>query len=259
MTSFDQQVDEALDAPFEGWDFPFMEGRVDIEPLPWNYERVVSSRASGAFSLVDLGTGGGEFLAALLPRPPLTVATEGWMPNVPVAAARLVPLGVGVVAYAGAPDNAEQAPGSDDGPLPFLDETFDLVIDRHEAFCAKEVFRILKPSGTFLTQQVGGDNEAELNQALGVGPPQASPTIDGYEHQLNAAGFDVVQAREAYSCKQYLDIGAIAYFVKAIPWQFDGIDIAAEREILRPIHETIERYGSFHSHHHRILLEATKP
>jgi SAM-dependent methyltransferase len=181
------------------------------------------------------------------------------MPNVGVAASRLIPLGIPVVAYAGAPDNAEQTPGSDTGPLPFRSETFDLVIDRHEAFGAAEVFRVLKPGGTFLTQQVGGENEAELNKALGVGPPYKSPTLDAYVEQLVAPGFEVRQAREAFTCRRYLDIGAVAYFVKAIPWQFDEIDISRERAALRPIHDAIERHGSFHTHDHRLLFEAYRP
>ena len=35
------------------------------------------------------------------------------------------------------------------------DSSFDLVINRHEIFGAKEVFRALKPGGLFLTHQVG--------------------------------------------------------------------------------------------------------
>jgi len=37
------------------------------------------------------------------------------------------------------------------GRLPFRDGAFALVIDRHEAFNAREVARVLAPDGVFIT------------------------------------------------------------------------------------------------------------
>ncbi|WP_365845908.1 hypothetical protein [Clostridium sp.] len=39
---------------------------------------------------------------------------------------------------------------------PFEDNTFDIVINRHESYCVSEVKRILKTDGIFIAQQVGG-------------------------------------------------------------------------------------------------------
>jgi SAM-dependent methyltransferase len=50
--------------------------------------------------------------------------------------------------------------------LPLADATFDLVINRHESFDAREVQRVLRPGGTFITQQVGAQDLIELNEAL---------------------------------------------------------------------------------------------
>jgi hypothetical protein len=61
-----------------------------------------------------MGTGGGERLSRLAPRPRPTVATEAWPPNVPVAAGRLHPIGVAVVQDEGAPDNMAED-GADRG------------------------------------------------------------------------------------------------------------------------------------------------
>ncbi|HHV95300.1 MAG TPA: class I SAM-dependent methyltransferase [Clostridiaceae bacterium] len=119
---------------FEGWDFSYLEstGRMQEFPLRWNYRNKVKSRMSGISSLLDMGTGGGEFLSSLVPLPEYTCATEGYEPNIPVARKRLEPLGVKVYRV------------DDDEFLPFNDETFDLVINRHESYSAKEVKRILK-------------------------------------------------------------------------------------------------------------------
>jgi hypothetical protein len=257
--SFEQLIDEALAQPFEGWDFSWIHARNVLDPWPWDYGERVREAISGIASLLDHGTGGGEFIVGLDQRPPLTVATEGWMPNVPVADANLRPIGAHLVAAEGAADNVAQPSEVVDGRLPFRSDTFALVIDRHDAFRASEVARVLKPGGTFITQQIGGRNEIELNETVGTGPPEACPTLDEYVAQLEAAGLDVIDAEEAFVAKRYLDVGAVAYFMKAIPWQVGGFDVTAEPERLRVVHEMIERDGSFAAHMHRFFFRAVKP
>lgn len=44
--------------------------------------------------------------------------------------------------------------------LPFKDSSFDVVANRHESFDVGEVYRVLRPGGYFVTQQVGGKTTA---------------------------------------------------------------------------------------------------
>ncbi len=256
---FERLLEEAETTPFEGWDFSSFEARNRIDTQPWDYKKRVEQLAGAASTMVDLGTGGGEFVASLDIRAPLMVATEGWMPNVPMADRVLRPLGVHVVAVEGAPDNALQRFMDPEGRLPFLDGSFDLVIDRHEAFRATEVARVLRSGGRFLTQQVGSRNEIELNEALGTVVPCLSPTLDEYVAQLERAGLNVTEAAQAFPKKRYLDVGVLIYFLRAVPWQYEGFDTETHRDALRTIHATIERESEFVVHMHRILLEAEKP
>ena len=106
--------------------------------------------------MLDLGTGGGEFLSSVGSLPPDTCATEGYRPSLPLARARLEPLGVQVV---------ETLPGD---RLPVDDARFGLVIDRHESLSAREVQRVLRPGGLFVTRQVGGRDNILLNRLLGA-------------------------------------------------------------------------------------------
>ena len=46
--------------------------------------------------------------------------------------------------------------------MPFSSETFDIILNRHGSFHAGELFRLLKPGGIFLTEQVGEDNDRDL-------------------------------------------------------------------------------------------------
>ena len=89
MASFDNLLAEARAATFTGWDFSWLDARSSLaQDLPWSYTAEVTSRAGAAATMADLGTGGGELLARIWPRPARTVATESWPPNVGVAAAR---------------------------------------------------------------------------------------------------------------------------------------------------------------------------
>ncbi|MEX2394508.1 MAG: hypothetical protein WD826_08520, partial [Actinomycetota bacterium] len=112
--------------------------------------------------------------------------------------------------------------------------------------------------GTFLSQQIGYRNEIELNEAAEAGPPELTPTADQYREQLASAGLVDIEVTEDFIERRYLDVGAVAYFMKAIPWQVGGFDVTAEPERLRPIHDVIERDGAFVTQMHRFLLSAHK-
>jgi hypothetical protein len=105
LATFKELVDEALRAPFSGWNFSWLAAWSRSGRLLWSYRREVARRAAAASAMLDMGTGGGERLS---PPPPQTVATEAWPPSVPVAAARLRPLGIAVVQDEGTADNIPQ-------------------------------------------------------------------------------------------------------------------------------------------------------
>ncbi len=155
VSHFDQLIQEALSQELVGWDFSWLHARTRESLLPWDYRKIVLDRMQSAGSLLDLGTGGGEFLSTLAPLPPHTWATEGYPPNVPTARNRLAPLGVQVV------DVSELGK-----LLPFDNASFDLVINRQSSFNAWEVYRVLRTKGCFITQQVGWQNCMELNRFL---------------------------------------------------------------------------------------------
>jgi SAM-dependent methyltransferase len=125
-----------------------------------------------------MGIGGGEWLSSL-PGRPAHVATESWPPNVRVAAARLRPLGIGVVHDEGAVDNVAQHRGEPRGRLAFREGAFDLVVNRHEAFVAEEVRRVLRPGGVFVTQQADWGSR-RFHELLGLQPP----TVEEFRLEL---------------------------------------------------------------------------
>ncbi|MFD4999122.1 class I SAM-dependent methyltransferase [Streptomyces buecherae] len=245
---YDELVAEGLTTPFEGWDFGVFRGRYEERgdaDLPWSYPGLVRERLPGAGALLDLGTGGGEVLASLAPLPARTAATEGFAPNVPVARERLEPLGI------------EVAEVGDDDQLPFAGASFDLVISRHESYDPHEIRRVLRPGGTFVTQQVGGGDLAEVNEALGApAHGYADWDLRAATDQLTAAGFTVTWQDEARLPAAFHDIGALVLFLRITPWHVPDFSVERYAEPLRALHATMSAGQPLAAHCHRFALVA---
>jgi SAM-dependent methyltransferase len=246
---YQQGIEEAQKAVFAGWDFRWLAGRM-IQPEPnWDYPELVRTHLEGITHLLDMGTGGGEFLASLMPLPADTHATEAYPPNQPIAQKRLTPLGA-------------QVHFIDEGQkLPFADGYFDLVIDRHESFDPQDVFRVLKPGGMFITQQVGGLDNLELNQVLedDLSFPFTSWSLTKAFTGLYESGFRIERAEKTALPSIFKDIGAVVYYLKAIPWQVEGFSPETHAEGLKKLHNLIENQSEFIATAHRFLIIAQKP
>jgi SAM-dependent methyltransferase len=234
--AYERLIAGALARPVKGWDFGWLRRRAPIvSATPWNYGEVVAELAAGSRRMLDMGTGGGEVLSRLPVRAPCTVADEAWPPNVAVAAARLSPLGIPVVRDEGAPANAEQ--DGIRGRLPFSDRAFDLVINRHEAFLATEVFRVLRPGGSFVTQQVDTHSFDDFFVALGLEPPLAGASwLPLARTQLEEAGFSVITARTGEEHQAFGDVGAVVWYLRAVPWVLPDFDLVGFEPALRQVH-----------------------
>jgi len=244
---FDALVAEAEAAPITGWDFSWLDGRATEERPPWGYARLVAARLPAVDALLDVQTGGGEMLARVGALPPLTVATEPWPPNVPVAARRLGPLGAHVVAA--------------DGPdVPCADASFDLVISRHPTVTPwPGIARVLRRGGTFLSQQIGAGNVEELGAAI-RGPRPDGPARGPARERAGAAanGLEIVDVREADLRCVFDDIAAVVYFLRLVVWIVPGFTVDHYRTQLRALHDRIEIEGPFVATSTRFLVEARK-
>jgi SAM-dependent methyltransferase len=255
MKSFEDLISEAEAWKMEGWDFSTLKDRWVESTTPWDYRAKVLAHLQKSDSLLDLGTGGGEFLSSLHPLPGHTYATEGYLPNVSVARRELEPLGVEVV-QTYCDDNAD-VPQL--GSLPFRTGCLDLVIDRHESFVASEVFRVLKPSGVFLTQQVGSENMVELNRLLGAEKPTVGEwSLNVAVRQLEGAGLEVTERQAASLVSWFKDIGAVVCCLKAVPWQIPGFSVQGYLKELRTLDESMREKGGLKVRATRFFVEATK-
>jgi SAM-dependent methyltransferase len=235
--------------PFTGWDFSHLDGRMIEEQAPWSYSSRAAELMLQASSVIDLGTGGGErFLKLRECWPNKVVVTEDYPPNCRLATERLSPFGVQVI----------DIPLTDYTPMPFADSEFDLVLNRHSGFSAKEVGRILAPGGTFLTQQIHGLWAYDLLAVFGAKPQWPDSTPDKYVPQLQAAGLTITNTKEWTGSLSFTDVGAIVYYLKAVPWLVPGFSVDTHLEHLFALQRRLEGGAGLTFVAWKYLIEARK-
>ncbi len=243
-------LEEERIAHIKGWDFSHIESRYEEETdFPWDYREVIQRYLTPDARILDIDTGGGEFLLSLGHPHKNTAATEGFAPNVQLCKETLLPMGI---------DFRETDGG---GVLPFADASFDLVINRHGDFHAEEIWRVLKPGGIFVTQQVGADNDRELVELLLTEVPDL-PFPEQYltitQEKFVKAGFEILEGQEAYGKLCFWDIGALVWFARIIEWEFPGFSVEGCLENLYHAQELLERTGAIEAKTHRFMLVAQK-
>lgn len=242
-------LEEERQAEIRGWDFFHIRDRYrEEEDLPWDYRTVIREHLGEEAALLDYDTGGGEFLLSLRHPYEKTAATEGYPPNVALCRERLLPLGIDFRAC------------QDPGAIPFPDESFDIILNRHGSFEAGELFRLLKKGGLFITQQVGGDNDRDLVERVLPGTPKPFPHLY-LEEQLRVfrgAGFRILRGEEAYRPIQFFDVGAFVWFAWVLPWEFPDFSVERCFAGLWGMQEEIQQRGRVEGTVHRYLIVAEK-
>lgn len=235
--------------PFTGWDFSHLEGRMTEEQPPWSYSARAAEVLQGAASVLDMGTGGGERLLKLREHwPAKVVVTEDYPPNVRLATERLSPLGVRV----------EVVELTRDGTLPFDDAEFDVVLNRQSGFNPAEVARILTPGGTFLMQQIDGRWGYDLMAVFGAEPQWPDETLANCVTWIQDAGLTIVTAEDWTGKFTFTDVGAIAYYLKAIPWIVPGFSVSTHLDGLLALQARLEEEGALSFAAKKFLIEARK-
>lgn len=236
---------------FLGWDFSYLTktDRLMSSPLSFSYMAEVNKYIykNEVETMLDMGTGGGEFLSKFIKFPPETYATEGYKPNIPIARKRLKPLGIDVVSV-------------ENDQLNFEDNFFDLIINRHESYLVEEVKRVLNKDGVFITQQVGSENCLKINRALnveedmGLGEWHLKNAVDS----LKKKGFKIITSYEEFPDLRFYDIGALIYYLKVVSWQVNDFSVEKYESKLKEIHDLILKENYFEVKEHRFFLIAEK-
>lgn len=237
-------------AHIQGWDFSHIAGKYDEESdLPWNYKKIINRYLLSNMKLLDIDTGGGEFLLSLNHPACNLSATEAYPPNVELCKQKLLPMGI----------DFREANGFKS--LPFENETFDIVINRHGSFNENEIWRVLKPKGIFITEQVGAENDRELIKLLlnNVYPiPFPKQYLKTIKHSFEKIGFKTIESDEAFRPIKFWDVGALVWFAHIIEWEFPGFNVTDCLPNLYHAQEILEQNGVIEGKIHRFLLVVQK-
>ena len=141
-----------------------------------------------------------------------------------------------------------------------VDESFDLILNRHGDLCPQELYRLLKKGGRFITQQVGAENDRDLVQLVlpHVEKPFPHCTLKEQKKALEDAGFQITEAAEAFRPIRFYDVGAFVWFAKVLPWEFPDFSVERCFDALLQMHKTVEATGKIEGTIHRFLLVAKK-
>lgn len=243
-------LQEERAAHIHGWDFSHIRGKYEeCRDLPWDYEETVRHYLRPEAKLLDIDTGGGEFLLSLGHPCDNLAATENYPPNVELCRRKLLPLGI----------DFKTADGG--GRLPFCDQSFDVVINRHGDFNPDEIWRVLKKGGVFITQQVGAENDRELVRLLlknEPGLPFPRQYLRIARTDFEDRGFVILEADEAFLPIRFWDVGALVWFARIIEWEFPDFNVRDCLENLYRAQQILERDGVIEGRSHRFLLVAQK-
>ena len=240
---------EEKTAHIHGWDFSHIRGRhEEMTDFPWDYRQVIGEYLTPEKKLLDIDTGGGEFLLSLGHPYKNTAATENYPPNVQLCSECLLPLGI----------DFRRADGT--GELPYSDESFDVVINRHGDKNPGEIFRVLKKGGVFISQQVGAENDRELVELLCGNVPMPFPEqyADKAAEELRNVGFSVLRQEECFRPIRFFDVGALVWFARIIQWEFPGFSVETHLHSLMNAQRILEENDCIEGRTHRFLLVAQK-
>ena len=236
-------------AHIHGWDFSHINGRYEEDnDLPWDYKQIVLSYLKDDMKLLDIDTGGGEFLLSLHHPYHNTSATEGYLPNVLLCERTLLPLGI---------DFKEMSQYDN---MPFNDNSFDIVINRHGNYNVEELHRVIKSNGLFITQQVGSHNDRELIELLCPDAPKSFPeaTLQIQSELFQKEGFSIIRGEEACRSIKFFDVGALVWFAKIIEWEFQGFSVENNFDKLIEAQRILDCNGYIDGTIHRYLIVAQK-
>ena len=235
--------------PFKGWDFSHLDGRMIEEQPPWSYSAMAKELLNGTTAVLDMGTAGGERFSMMRDYWPKKVAvTEEYPPNLALARERLTPLGVDVF----------DVRLTHTDPMPFANGEFDLILNRHSAFNSNEVARILTNGGIFFSQQVHGLWADDLIEAFGAKPQWPDSTPENYSKRLAAAGLTIELAENWRGKLTFTDVGAIVYYLNAVPWTVQGFSVKKHLSHLHALQARLDAGEKLSFSARKFLIKAQK-
>lgn len=185
---------------------------------------------------------GGEFTSQYESLPPITYAVEA---NTSQAKDKLETRGIKVTSL------------TQQGKMPFKDEKIDIIINELANYDKFEMYRVLKPNGYFIVDQVGSENYKEIINLFIPFRIKGQWDKESCQRTLKDIGFDLINGFEDIGHIRFRSLSALVSFIKSIsPDKVDKYEqfINFYGEALKKIKQT----GFYELTTHRFLVIAQK-
>ena len=240
--------------PFRGWNFSrIADRRRALGSLPWDYESIAAAYLGRATSMLDIDTGGGEVLARLLAQSGFTGSGHAIEPHKPNVAVSQSNLGAHKIEVH---DTSSHSPRFNEG-------AFDLILSRHGgSIPPAQISDHLGAGGHLVTEQIGDRTNRELRElfAASMQPGVAWPrNQDEVADAFGPLGLEIARMDSHEYPVRFLDVGALVYYLKAVPWEVPGFSIDAHSQTLIKLHREAEARGyAIDATFHAYLVVAAK-
>jgi len=231
-----------------GWDFSQI--KFSSEGPRINYCRVVESHLDKNQKLLDIGTGGGEKFLKFAPKVKEAIGIDVDPKMIKTARENLRKSGLSNVKFE----------VCDSEKLRLGDQEFDVVIDRQAPFNPKEVARVLKPGGVFITQQVSEGDKLNFKEIFRRGDSYGikSGTLKNrYLGELRKAGMEIIEEKTANTIEYYRSMDDVIFLLANTPIVPD-FDFEREQDKLKQIEERFTTEKGIKTNAERFLIVAKK-
>ena len=110
-----------------------------------------------------------------------------------------------------------------------------------------------------MTQQVGRDDLGDLVREFNITPQYDDWTLSTATKQIRDAGLIIEEAEEWTAKVEFRDVGAIVYFLKAVPWVVPDFSLDNNLQHLERLQYRIDRGERLLFRRVRFLVQAKKP
>jgi len=234
-----------------GWDFSRIEKKTKVVGKKWKYIRVVKRYINKETILLDVGTGSGELLLEVAQFVKKAYGIDYSRSMIKTARKNLAESRVSNVEFKLA----------DAKRIPFSKEYFDVVICRHSNFYPKEVFRVLKPGGVFITQQVGEKDKENIKKVFGRGQnfgKKVGALMNRYSRELKKAGFEILKKDTSNALEYYANMEDLIFLLKNTPI-IPNFNIKKDRKFLEEIERRYKTKQGIKTNSFRFLMICRKP
>lgn len=232
-----------------GWDFSHL--KKTETGKKWNFYNKVLEISKPDNTILDIGTGGGERILKIAKKFKFVYGIDHSSSMINTANKNLCNTNLNNVKFL----------LMDSSKLDFPNNYFDIVTDRHCDFNTKEVYRVLKKGGCFLTQQVSEGDQRNIKKAFGRG--QAYGALDGtlkekYLKEMKEIGFKKIKSFDFDSKVTYKTVKDYIFMLRYTPTIPEFGKRKKDFEILKKFIEENKTEKGITTNSKRFMIIATK-